>query len=211
MLRLTESEHFPEWLPYFNETEILRLDHLDPRQELHVLSGYEYEQANRGALDELLECSGAITTATRRRHFEEFFDHGVRCHVMKHEGRIAAYSWTFEKEYVLTFDEYRRKNIVFPLDSNAVFLGNVFVAQAHRRHGVFSHLFHQIISRWQEDTRFYSWVEWANNGSLQTHGSLGFAPLTHVLCVTICGVTGYWMRTTAVKAGVMFHKRGSGD
>ena len=200
LLRLTESEHCPEWLLYFNEAQILRLDRLGPGPELHALSGYEYEQANRGALDELLECSGTTTTATRRRHFEEFFDHGVRCHVMKHEGRIAAYSWTFEKEYVLTFDEYRRKNIVFALDSNAVFLGNVFVAEAQRRHGVFSHLFHEIISRWPEDTRFYSWVEWANNGSLQTHGSLGFTPLFRVLCVTIGGVTGFWMRTAADKS-----------
>ena len=200
LLRLTESERFPEWLLYFNEAEILRLDRLGPGPELHVLAGYEYEPADRGALDELVECSGVIAKATRRRHFGEFFDHGARCHVMKHEGRIAAYSWTFEKKYVLTFDEYRRKNIVFTLDGNVVFLGNVFVAQEHRRHGVFSHLFHQIVSRWPEDTRFYSWVEWTNNGSLQTHGSLGFTPLFRILCVTICGVTGYWMRTAADKS-----------
>lgn len=197
LLRLTESERLPEWLLYFNEAEILRLDHLDPGPELHALPGYEYEQADRDALDELLVCSGAITTATRRRHFEEFFDHGARCHVMKHEGRIAAYSWTFENKYVLTFDEYRRKNIVFTLDGNVVFLGNVFVAQEHRRHGVFSHLFHHIVSRWPVDTRFYSWAEWTNKGSLQTHGSLGFKPLIRVLCVTVGGVTGYWMRAAA--------------
>jgi hypothetical protein len=72
LLRLTESEHFPEWLLYFNEAQILRLDRLGPGPERHVLSGYEYEQANRGALDELLECSGTTTTATRRRHLEDF-------------------------------------------------------------------------------------------------------------------------------------------
>lgn len=197
LLRLTESERLPEWLLYFNEAEILWLDRQGPHPELHALSSYEYEQADRGKLDELVACSGAITSATRRRHFEEFFDHGARCHVMKHDGRIAAYSWTFERKYVLTFDEYRRKNIVFILDGNAVFLGNVFVVPEHRRHGVFSHLFHHIVSRWPEDTRFYSWVEWTNNGSLQTHGSLGFTPLIRVLCVTIGGATGYWMRTAA--------------
>lgn len=197
LLRLTESEHLPEWLLYFNEAEILRLDLLGPGPEPHALAGYEYEQADRGALDELVACSGVITTATRRRHFEDFFDHGARCHVMKHEGRIAAYSWTFEKKYVLTFDEYRRKNIVFTLGDNVVFLGNVFVAQDHRRHGVFSHLFHHIVSQWPKDTRFYSWVEWTNNGSLQTHGSLGFTPLFRILCVTIGGMTGYWMRSPA--------------
>lgn len=197
LLRLTESERLPEWLLYFNEAEILRLDRHGPGPELHEFPGYEYEQADRSALDELLACSGTSTTSARRGHFEEFFDHGARCHVMKHEGRIAAYAWIFEKKYVLTFDEYRHKNIVFTLDAAAVFLGNVFVAREHRRHGVFSHLFHHIVSRWPEDTRFYSWVEWTNKGSLQTHGSLGFTPLIRILCVTICGMTGYWMRTTA--------------
>lgn len=197
LLRLTASEYFPPWLLYFNEAQILRLDRLDSHAEKHALSGYVYEQVDRGAIDELLACSGAATVMTRRRHFGEFFDHGAHCHVMKHEGRIVAYCWTFEKEYVLTFDEYQRKNIVFTLDSNAFFLGNVFVVRAHRHHGVFSHLFHRVVSWWPEDTRCYSWVEWTNDISLQTHHSLGFAPLIHVLCVTICGVTGYWMRTAA--------------
>ena len=43
LLRLTESEHCPEWLLYFNEAQILRLDRLGPGPELHALSGYEYE------------------------------------------------------------------------------------------------------------------------------------------------------------------------
>lgn len=199
LLRLSATEYLPEWLLYFSEAQVLCLDRSAPHAEMSTLTGYEYEQVDRGALDELLACSSPTTLATRRGHFEEFFDHGARCHVMKHEGRIASCCWTFEKEYVLTFDEYRRKNIVFTLDDDAVFLGNVFVSQVHRRHGVFSHLFHRIVSHWPEHTRFYSWVEWTNDISLQTHRSLGFTPLIRILCVTICGVTGYWVRTASDK------------
>lgn len=193
LLRLTASEYFPGWLLYFNEAQILRLDGLDSHAARHALSDYVYEQADRRAIDELLACSGATTQATRRKHFGEFFDRRARCHVMKHDGGIVAYCWTFEDKYVLTYDEYRRKNIVFALDNNEVFMGNVFVAQEHRHHGVFSWLFHQTLSRYPENTRFYSWAERTNDVSLQAHAHLGFAPLFRVLCVTICGITGYWM------------------
>lgn len=194
LLRLTASEYFPGWLLYFNEAQIMQLVRLDPYAETRVLSSYEYEEADRGAIDGLLACSDAPGRTARRRHFEEFFDHGARCHAMKRDDRIVAYCWTFQKEYVLTFDEYRRKNIMFRLGGNEVFMGNVFVIREHRHHGVFSRLFHQTLSRFPEHIRFYSWAERTNDLSLQAHASLGFAPLARILCVTICGITGYWRR-----------------
>jgi GNAT superfamily N-acetyltransferase len=197
LLRLTAAEYFPAWLLFFNEAQIMRLGRIEARPEIRALPVYEYEQVGRAAIDGLLACSGPTASPRRRRHFEKFFEHGVQCHAIKHDGSIVAYCWTFEREYTLTFDEYRRRNIVFPLDANAVFIGNVFVAPAHRHHGVFSWLFYQTLSRYPEGIRFYSWAERANDLSLMAHRSVGFVPLSRVLCVTLCGATGYWKRDAA--------------
>ena len=199
LLRLTAGEYLPEWLLYFSEAQVLCLDGPVPHAGTSTLSDYQYKLVDRGALDELLACSGPTTPATRRGHFEDFFDHGAHCHAMQHDGRIVAYCWTFDKEYVLTFDEYWRKNIVFTLDADAVFMGNVFVAPGHRHHGVFSRLFYRTLSRYPGNIQFYSWVEHTNDVSLQAHAHLGFVPRFRILCVTICGVTGYWVRTVSDK------------
>ena len=193
LLRLTASEYFPGWLLYFNEAQILRRDHVDTHAAQHLLYGHVYEQVDRGAMDELLVCSGATVPEARSGHFREFFERGARCHAIRRDGGIVAYCWTFENKYVLTYNEYRHKNIVFSLGRDEIFLGNVFVAHAHRHHGVFSWLFHQTLSRYPENIRIYSWAERTNDVSLQAHAHLGFAPWLRILCVTICGITGYWM------------------
>jgi len=192
--RLTAAELLPEWLLYFCEAQILRRDRPDLRATVRPLVGYEYGQADSRAMEELLACSGAAGNPARRRFFQDSFDHGAHCHVMRHDGRIVAFCWTFENTYLLTFDDYRRKTLVIALDPDSVFLGNVFVAAAHRRRGVSSHLINQVASQWPERTRLYSWVERTNTPSLQAHHHLGFVPLTYILCVTICGLTGYWIR-----------------
>lgn len=197
--RLTAAELLPEWLLYFCEAQILRLDRLGPRAAARPIAGYEYEQVDQRAIDELLACSGTAGSPTRRKFFKESFDHGARCHVMKRDGRVAAFCWTFEKVYLLTFDNYRRKIILITLDKDSVFLGNVFVVEAHRRRGVFSHLINQVVSQWPESARLYSWVERTNDPSLQAHHRLGFVPLTYILCATICGITGYWIHTAPEK------------
>lgn len=199
LLRLAAGEYLPVRLLCFNEAQILRLERRDPGADIGVLPGYEYQEMDRRALDALLACSGPDASPHRRRHFEGFFDQGVRCHAIKHAGAVVAYCWTFSREYVLTFDGYRRRNIAFPLDANAVFVGNVYVAPAHRHRGVFSWLLRQVVARHPEGTRFYSWVERTNDISLLAHRRLGFAPLFSILCVSLFGLTGYWRRDAGEK------------
>lgn len=209
LLRFSALEHMAKGLLYFAEADILLWKRKVCVTNPPALAGYVYEQVSRSALGELTACSGSMPNK-RVGLFEKFMDQGARCHAMRHDGRIVAYCWTFAKEYLLTFDEYRVRNIRLRLRADDVFLGNVFVAEAHRRQGVFSVLFDNVVWQWPGQTRFYSWVERTNDSSLQAHANLGFAPFLRILCVTIGGVTGYWLRSAEDQAWRYFPRAKSG-
>jgi len=191
-LRLSQRALLPSWLFLFTEDVVVRLNRLNERSLARTPEGYVYSQADRSVLEELLACSGEFDRTVLRGAFERFFDEGNRCFTVRQSGQVVGYMWAFEKRYVLTYDNYKSRNIAIALDDKSVFLGNGLIDTSHRLKGLFQHLMAFIIAQWPDGTQFYSAIERTNDRSLRSHLRLGFVEHLGILCASVCGMTRYF-------------------
>ncbi len=195
-LRLSASGRLPSTWFLMDETEILCLDRLNTRALERTPVGYEWLCADPALTEDLLACSPAAARPTLRGVFENFFHKGARCYVARREHRVVAYVWAFSHHYVLTFDDYKSRNLNVRLDGNTVFLGNGMIDEKHRLRGLFPQLMAFVIAQWPGGMQFYSAVDRTNERSLLSHYRLGFVPCKQVLCLTLLGMTWFFKRAT---------------
>lgn len=194
-LRLSVSARLPTAMYLLVETEILRLTQLNARALERRPAGYEWSRAGVEMSDALLACSPARERDQLRHVFERFFADGASCYVARHGDEVAAYVWAFPKQYVLTYDGYRSRNLVIRLDDNSIFLGNGMIDGRYRLRGLFPHLMAFVVGQWPSGTRFYSAVDGYNVHSLRSHYRLGFQSCAKVSCLTLLGLTSYFRCT----------------
>jgi GNAT superfamily N-acetyltransferase len=159
---------------------------------LHEGSGPEHRtpvepvrfgEASVADLGEILQCSGGTCA---ERLFRNFFAAGHRCYVVRASDRIVGYCWLFFGQYVITHDNYRTSNIVFALDGNNVFIGNVFIDREFRRRGYYSFLLGSVIQEAKAShgrSRFFVNVKADNVTSLRAHARLGFTTVATLFYV----------------------------
>lgn len=193
-LRISASTRLPTSLFMMTETEIVRLVQLNGKALQRKPEGYEWLQVGREAIDGLLDCSPEPGRETLRRAFERFFAEGASCYVSRLDGEVAAYAWAFPRNYVLTYDSYRGRNLNVRLDGNSMFLGNGLIGEKHRLRGLFPHLMAFVVAQWPVGTDFYSAIDCNNVHSLRSHYRLGFVTCEQVLCVTVLGKTWFFKR-----------------
>lgn len=193
LLRLSAYGYLPKALFSLSACHVLVLDALNERALARPLRGYQLGRADRDALDELMACQGE-RPETPRDFLAGLFDAGHDCFVARHGGRVVAYFWAFKGSYRLRFDGNPRHTLVFALPAGDIFLGNGFIAGAHRLRGLFPHLLHYVVAHYPGG-RCFSSVNYTNLGSLQAHRRAGFAPLLIAACVGL-GTFSFFCRAT---------------
>lgn len=199
-LRLSQRAFLPPPLFLCAEDIIMRLDRFSARSPAKAPDGYECLRADRDAIEKLLDCSSRLDRELLRDVFERFFREGARCFAVQQGDRVAGYLWTFEDNYTLTYDNYRRLNLNIELDDKSVFIGNVLINENHRLKGLLQHLFAFTFGQWSQDTRFYSAVDRTNDRSLKSHLSAGFREHICVQCVSLFGSIRYFRRAVGDRA-----------
>lgn len=199
-LRLSQRALLPPRLFLFTEDIIMRLDRFSGRSPAKAPEGYEYSRADRGVIEELLDCSSRFDRVLVRGVFARFFREGARCFTVRQGGRVAGYLWTFEDNCTLTYDNYRRLNLKVELDDKSVFVGNVLINENHRQKGLFQHLLAFTVGQWPQDAQFYSAIDRTNDRSLRSHLRVGFTEHIRVLCVSLFGSIRYFRRAAGDRA-----------
>jgi hypothetical protein len=194
VLRFSARRWLSDRLFLVSETQILELVELNVKAREDNLRDYSCAEADATAIDALLACSPAAMRTALRRSFAWFFAEGARCYVVIHAGRVIGYVWVFSGEYVLTFDNYGRRNLTIPLDDRSVFIGNAMIEEDYHLRGLFQLLIRHAVRRLPPDTRVYSAADRTDDRSLLSHERIGFVRRARILCVTVLGIARFFRR-----------------
>jgi hypothetical protein len=197
LLRLSAYGYLPKALFSLTACHVFALGPLNLRSLTRPLRGYHFERANRESLDELMACQGP-RPETPRAFLADLFDAGHECFVARHAGEVVAYFWTFRGFYLLRFDDQPGHALMFRLPEGGVFLGNGFIAHAHRLRGLFPHLVNFVAAQYPGG-RCFSSVHHTNLGSLQAHRRVGFLPLLIVACAGFGSRTVFYRSTDKLR------------
>lgn len=192
--RLIAYDYIPEWLLFMESTTIMVLEKFNEKVVRRNLKGYSFAVADKSNIKELIECTGEETDENTQEVFQRFFNEGNKCTVIRHEDKTVAYGWSFENKYILTFDDYKKKNVVLKLEKNEVFFGTGLIAKEYRLKGLFPSLVKFMMEQHPNVDNFYTAVDYRNVHSHQSHARLGYAPLFSVFCVSFFGVTAYFIK-----------------
>jgi len=193
-LSLSATDRIPSSVFLLTETEIVWLEQINRRALERRPQGYDWRRVDREALAGLVECSPAAERKLLSGVFAKFFADGASCYAAYNEREVAAYVWAFPGRYVLTYDNYHRRNLNIHVDNGSVFLGNGMIGEKHRLRGLFPHLMAFVLSQWPAGTRFFGAIDGSNTHSLRSHYRLGFKPCKWVMCFTLLGRTWYFKR-----------------
>lgn len=191
-LRLSARRLLPDRLFLMNETEIMELARLNAAALGRNLDEYECAGAGESAIGDLIACSPPKVRALLRNSFTRFFEEQAKCYVVRHGESLVGYVWAFPRRYVLTYDNYRERNLIVQSGDRSVFLGNGMIGEKYRLKGLFPLLMSFVLQQWPRDTRFYTAVDKVNERSLLSHYRLGFVSCGKVLCVTLLGVSFFF-------------------
>lgn len=179
--RLSAYNYLPKPFLYLSTKEVLALGAINHQSLRRPLLGYEFAVVGREAIDEIVACQGD-RLLTSPVVFERFFAEGRRCYVVRKQGQVVAYFWTFQGSYTLDFPEVRRR-LTLLLDDNQVFFGNGFIAPAYRLKGLFPYMLKFVTEQHSAGMHFFSAVDGLNRDSQKAHNRFGFISAFHVTCL----------------------------
>lgn len=193
VLRVSAYGYLPKAMFCLGACHVFVLGPLNLRALSRPLHGYEFERAEADSLDQLMACQGDRPD-TPRAFLAGLFDAGRECFVARLGGEVVAYFWAFKNSYLLQFDGNPRHAITISLPERSVFLGNGFIAHAHRLRGLFPHLVNHVASQYPGGHCFSS-VLHINLGSLQAHRRVGFFPLFTAVCAGVGPLSIFYRAT----------------
>lgn len=170
-----------------HDVDVLELEELRPCAPIALSGAYELGVADASILEELVECTDTPATIDERRRVlrrmlaRDF----AACITVRRGGRLVAYLCTFERSYVLTYDDYGPKTLRFALEQNAIFLGNAFIRPEYRMKGLFPHMLRYCVERHAAGTHFFGHLDADNVHSFASHRRVGFVPRLTVTCLGI--------------------------
>lgn len=193
-LRLSARRLLPDRFFLMNETEIMEFSRLKAIAPGRNNGGYECACADKSAIEDLLVCSPPKTRSLLWESFKRFFEEHAKCYVVRQGASVVGYVWAFPRRYVLTYDDYRGRNLTVRSDDRSVFLGNGMIDEKYRLKGLFPLLMSFVLQQWPRDTHFYTAVDKVNERSMLSHQRLGFVSCGKVLCVTLLGVSFFFRK-----------------
>jgi GNAT superfamily N-acetyltransferase len=182
------------WALWLADIEILGLVEPVDAQTFQLLTGYTFGFATIMNLDAILACAPVVDREHLGVLFRKFFRDGSRCAIVLNEERVVGYIWAFTGEYVVTLDDYRRRNLSVRLDSCSVFTGNAYVASQHRGRGLFQRLKLYLMQHYPPGTHFYTSISDLNAPSLAANHRLGFRKLAMLRFIGVFSRTLFYMR-----------------
>jgi hypothetical protein len=182
------------WALWLADIQILGL--MDPveTQTFQPLAGYTFGLATLMNLDAILACAPVVDREHLGVMFRKFFHDGSRCAIVLNEERVVGYVWAFTGAYVITLDDYRRRNLSVRLDSCSVFTGNAYVASLHRGRGLFQRLKLHLMQHYPPGTHFYTSISDLNAPSLAANRRLGFSKLATLRFIGVFSHTLLYVR-----------------
>jgi len=193
-LRFSARGLLSDRLFLMNETQILELAQLSITVRDQILRDYSCAQADETSIEALLACSPEASRAVLRDSFQLFFAENARCYVVRRKDCVVGYVWLFSRQYVLTFDNYRSRNLTVALDDRTVFIGNAMIEENYHHKGLFQFLIRHAVGQLPSDTRVYSAADRTDDRSLSSHYRVGFVRHRSILCVTWLGTTRFFRR-----------------
>jgi GNAT superfamily N-acetyltransferase len=195
------------WALWLADIQILGLVDPAETQTFQPLTGYSFEFATAMNLDAILACAPVVDRKHLGMLFRGFFRDGFRCAIVLNEERVVGYMWAFTDEYVVTLDDYRRRNLSVRLDSRSVFTGNAYVASPHRGRGLFQRLKLYLMQHYPPDTYFYTSISDLNAPSLAANRKLGFSKLATLRFIGVFSRTLLYVREKESRQWRAFHTR----
>lgn len=192
--RLVAYDYIPEWLLFIESTTIMVLERFNEKTVRRNLSGYEFKVADQSYVQDLMDCTGEDAEENTQEIFQRFFDEGYKCIVIRDGGKTVAYGWSFEKKYMLTFDDYKRKNIVLSIGEKDVFSGTGLIAKEYRLKGLFPSMVKYTMEQYPDGTNCYTAIDYRNVHSYKSHIRLGYAPLFSVVCISLFRLNAYFVK-----------------
>lgn len=192
---------------WLTDIQILGLIEPVEAQTFQPLIGYTFGFATIMNLDAILACAPVADRAYLGVLFRKFFHDGSRCAIVLNEERVVGYIWAFTGEYVVTLDDYRRRNLNVRLDSRSVFTGNAYVTPQHRGRGLFQRLKLYLMRHYPPGTHFYTSISDLNIPSLAANHRLGFRKLATLRFVGVFSHTLLYVREKESRQWRAFHTR----
>lgn len=149
-----------------------------------------FREASETDLGALLETSGDSGSPTAERVFRGFFAAGCRCYLLRVSDQIVGYCWLFFGQYIITHDSYQTSRVIFALNGDSVFIGNVFIRPECRRRGFYSSLLSGVLQEAKSSygtSRFFVEVKAGNSPSLRAHAQSGFTIVATLYYVGLLG------------------------
>ena len=149
-----------------------------------------FREASEADLGGLLECSGDVESPNAERVFHRFFAAGHRCYLLQTSDQVVGYCWLFFGQYIVTHDSFQTSSVIFALNGDSVFIGNVFIRSECRRRGFYSSLLSAVLQEAKSSygkSRFFVDVKADNSPSLRAHAQSGFTILATLYYVGLLG------------------------
>ncbi|MBI2521708.1 MAG: hypothetical protein HYV97_14935 [Bdellovibrio sp.] len=194
LARISESRFCSHDRFYFHTILGLEFSTLNEKLLVRNLSNIKFERINQdilsrpefdSLLDELVFMTGESGVAAQREIFSNFFKAGNICFVARKNDVLIGYYWAFLNQHIITYDDYKKKNIAIELSPNMIFFGNGFIHPEYRLKGVFPHFASYCIKQFPIGSRFITATDLDNHNSFNSHKRLGFVKSFQLSCLTI--------------------------
>lgn len=182
------------WVLWLADVKILGRVGTAETKTLQPISGYTFRSATENDLDAILLCIPVIDRSQLDSLFRKFFHDGYRCVFVLFDKQVVGYLWAFTGEYVITLDDYRRRNLRVSFPPDAIFIGNAYVTPAHRGHGLYQRMSLYLMERCPSSACFYVSISDLNAPSIAVNHKLGFTELATLRFIGVFRRTLLYMR-----------------
>ncbi|HAZ13624.1 MAG: hypothetical protein A2X86_13910 [Bdellovibrionales bacterium GWA2_49_15] len=156
-------------------------------------------------LNELIFATGEDSVPTQREIFSNFFKKGNTCFIARKEDVLIGYYWAFLDHHIITYDDYKSKNLFLELPEKTVFFGNGFIRPAYRLKGVFPHFASYCIKQFSPENRFVTATDIENRASFNSHQRLGYFKTFQLTCISFVNFQWHFMASGNSTCGIKFH------
>jgi len=192
--RLSSYGYLPEWLLFLESTNIMVLEKFNEKAIRRKLTKYEFKVADESNIKDIIDCTGNDSPENAQEIFQNFFDEGHKCILIKDGTKTVAYAWSFTNKYILTFDDYKSNNITILAGEGNVFFGTGFIAEEYRLKGLFPHMIKYMMDQFPDSTKYYTAIDHGNAPSYQSHCRLGYVPLFSVISFSLLMIRTYFVK-----------------
>lgn len=184
--RLCSYGYIPGYIFYISSMDILKMGHIN-KKIIRSSSTYTFKQIFIEDIEKLVNIAKEeLDESNIRGIFISYFHKKNQCFVaINSDNEVVGYIWVFSGKYVLTWDEYRSRNIEIKLQQHQKVLSDLYIRKADRMRGVYPLLLKFCINQHSQGTIFLTTILNTNQESLKSAMRLGFQSIGKVTNIGI--------------------------